>query len=191
MVVCRDGIDQRPSWTLCQSDQDYINRQGRLIPYISPGSIAPPMVGANLRDAGPYRGLMKSRACTRCAFIPILLHDAARPQGLGRGGEASHPSPRASPQKGEAEQSTPSPWLLKNSRSSCARADGRNRVRSTHGDKIGVHRQADRLTLLGMELASSQIVAPDDGGEGIGIIGLCSYILEVLCHGVVRMDEVD
>ena len=42
---------------------------------------------------------------------------------------------------------------------------------NSHSDKIGIHGQPRRLALLGMELAGRQVVAPDDRGEGFGIVG--------------------
>ena len=53
------------------------------------------------------------------------------------------------------------------------------RLRSVQGHEIRVHRQAGRLAFLGMKLAGRQVVAPDDGRERIGIIGLGGDVIGI------------
>ena len=74
--------------------------------------------------------------------------------------------------------------------------DGRNpeissevlSISVTH--EIGIHRQPDRLALLGMKLAGRQVLVPDDRGKWIGVVGFGGDVLAVFGHGVVRMHEI-
>ena len=47
-------------------------------------------------------------------------------------------------------------------------------------DEVRIHRQADPLALLGVELAGHQVVAPDRGRERVGIVGLGGDVVGVV-----------
>ena len=57
--------------------------------------------------------------------------------------------------------------------------------------KILQHAQPVGLALLGVELGGEEVVAPDHGAEGLGVVGRGGDDVGVARHDVVGMDEVD